>query len=117
MLLESPADPTHPLNRPQQAYGPDGLGILTVSGVPGYEALRQRLLPLAEAFAVRCFVCFGVCVCGCVASPMHAHAVLTTGGGSGGGAAATHAIKYHTRRALTLNAQHHKNTYSNCLAK
>ena len=36
-----------------QAYGPDGLGILTVSGVPGFAELRQRLLPLAQAFAVR----------------------------------------------------------------
>ena len=36
-----------------QAYGPDGLGILAVSGVPGLAELRQRLLPLAQAFAVR----------------------------------------------------------------
>lgn len=35
-----------------QAYGPAGLGILTVSGVPGFAELRQRLLPLAHAFAV-----------------------------------------------------------------
>lgn len=35
-----------------QAYGPAGLGILTVSGVPGFAELRQRLLPLAQAFAV-----------------------------------------------------------------
>lgn len=35
-----------------QAYGPTGLGILTVSGVPGFTELRQRLLPLAQAFAV-----------------------------------------------------------------
>ena len=45
-----------------QAYGPDGLGILTVAGVPGFAALRQRLLPLAQAFAVRhalsCSACF-----------------------------------------------------------
>ena len=37
---------------PMQAYGPDGLGILTVAGVPGFAELRQRLLPLAQAFAV-----------------------------------------------------------------
>lgn len=37
-----------------QAYGPTGLGILTVSGVPGFAELRQRLLPLAQEFAVRC---------------------------------------------------------------
>ena len=35
-----------------QAYGPDGLGALTVSGVPGYVELRKRLLPLAADFAV-----------------------------------------------------------------
>lgn len=35
-----------------QAYGPDGLGLLTVAGVPGFVELRQRLLPLAQAFAV-----------------------------------------------------------------
>lgn len=35
-----------------QAYGPTGLGILTVSGVPGFTELRQRSLPLAQAFAV-----------------------------------------------------------------
>ena len=37
---------------PVQAYGPDGLGLLTVAGVPGFVELRQRLLPLAQAFAV-----------------------------------------------------------------
>lgn len=30
-----------------QAYGSEGLGILSVSGVPGFLELRQRLLPLA----------------------------------------------------------------------
>ena len=35
-----------------QAYGPTGLGILTVSEVPGFTELRQGLLPLAQAFAV-----------------------------------------------------------------
>lgn len=35
-----------------QAYGPDGLGILTVAGVPKFVELRQRLLPLSQAFAV-----------------------------------------------------------------
>lgn len=34
-----------------QAYGSEGLGILTVSGVPGYPDMRQRLLPLAAKFA------------------------------------------------------------------
>lgn len=34
-----------------EAFGVDGLGILTVSGVPGLTPLRERLLPLARAFA------------------------------------------------------------------
>lgn len=34
-----------------QAYGPCGLGILTVRGVPQLSDLRQRLLPLAARFA------------------------------------------------------------------
>ena len=34
-----------------RAYGPDGLGILTVSGVPDVERLRQRLLPLSSKLA------------------------------------------------------------------
>jgi hypothetical protein len=36
-----------------QAFGPDGLGIIAVEGVPGYPALRERLLLLAERLAVR----------------------------------------------------------------
>ena len=36
-----------------QAYGPDGLGILLVAGVPELPELRQQLLPLAQRFAVR----------------------------------------------------------------
>jgi hypothetical protein len=36
-----------------QAYGTDGLGVLTVSGVPGFAELRRQLLPLAERIAVR----------------------------------------------------------------
>jgi hypothetical protein len=35
----------------RQGFGPDGLGIVTVSGVPGFPALRERLLPLAAALA------------------------------------------------------------------
>lgn len=35
-----------------QGYGPNGLGIITVCGVPDYQQLRQRLLPLAQDFAV-----------------------------------------------------------------
>ena len=33
------------------AFGEDGLGLLVVSGVPGYPQLRSRLLPLAARFA------------------------------------------------------------------
>lgn len=35
-----------------QGYGPNGLGIITVSGVPNFIELRRRLLPLAQQFAV-----------------------------------------------------------------
>lgn len=36
---------------PRQGFGPDGLGIVSVSGVPDFPALRERLLPLAAALA------------------------------------------------------------------
>ena len=36
-----------------QAFGPEGLGIIRVAGVPNVELLRRRLLPLAQQFAVR----------------------------------------------------------------
>ena len=36
-----------------QAFGPAGLGIIRVAGVPRVELLRRRLLPLAQQFAVR----------------------------------------------------------------
>lgn len=45
--------PASPIALPTQAFGPDGLGLLTVSGVPGYQELREQLLPLAAEFAVR----------------------------------------------------------------
>ncbi|GBF96577.1 hypothetical protein Rsub_09160 [Raphidocelis subcapitata] len=35
----------------QEGFGPDGLGIVTVSGVPDFPALRERLLPLTAALA------------------------------------------------------------------
>lgn len=35
-----------------QAYGPDGLGILTVAGIPTLPELRQQLLPLSNQFVV-----------------------------------------------------------------
>jgi isopenicillin N synthase-like dioxygenase len=34
-----------------KGFGPDGLGILTVSGIPDFPALRTALLPLATEFA------------------------------------------------------------------
>jgi isopenicillin N synthase-like dioxygenase len=34
-----------------RAFGYDGLGLLTVRGVPGFEARRQALLPLSREFA------------------------------------------------------------------
>ena len=44
-------DPLKPnqtlVDRIQEAFGPDGLGILAVEGVPEFEALRQNLLPLS----------------------------------------------------------------------
>ncbi|WIA16303.1 hypothetical protein OEZ85_013004 [Tetradesmus obliquus] len=47
-LLDPSADLTEALWR---GFGPDGLGIVTVSGVPDYPALRDALLPLAQQFA------------------------------------------------------------------
>lgn len=35
----------------KDAYGPDGLGILAVSDVPGFTEARARLLPLASKLA------------------------------------------------------------------
>ena len=32
----------------ETAYGPDGLGILAVRGVPGYQEARKEMLPLAQ---------------------------------------------------------------------
>lgn len=34
-----------------EAFGPSGLGLLTVRNIPGYPELRKRMLPLAAAFA------------------------------------------------------------------
>jgi hypothetical protein len=34
------------------AYGPDGLGVLVVAGVPQFERLRRELLALAPKLAV-----------------------------------------------------------------
>lgn len=39
------------LRRIGEAFGPDGLGLLTVSGVPGYAEARGALLPLASRLA------------------------------------------------------------------
>jgi hypothetical protein len=46
-----PPCPPSPLLPPQKGFGPDGLGIVTVSGVPRFPELRGRLLPLAAALA------------------------------------------------------------------
>ena len=35
----------------EKGFGPDGLGIITVSGIPDFSALRTALLPLATEFA------------------------------------------------------------------
>ena len=34
-----------------QAYGPNGLGALTIAGIPKYVELRQRLLPIGYKVA------------------------------------------------------------------
>eukprot|EP00924_Labyrinthula_sp_SR-Ha-C_P002661 augustus_masked-scaffold_13-processed-gene-3.12-mRNA-1 protein AED:0.17 eAED:0.19 QI:0/-1/0/1/-1/1/1/0/355 len=39
------------LNQIEKAYGPDGLGILTVKNVPNYQRLRENLLTLAPKVA------------------------------------------------------------------
>lgn len=36
----------------RQAFGYEGLGLLTVSGVPGLAEYRAALLPLARRFAL-----------------------------------------------------------------
>ena len=40
-----------------QAYGPEGLGILTVAGVPSFLELRREVLPLTAEFVVRMLAC------------------------------------------------------------
>jgi len=51
-MSQLPAQPQpYPRNQHPQGFGPDGLGIVTVSGVPDFPALRRRLLPLAAALA------------------------------------------------------------------
>jgi hypothetical protein len=34
-----------------QAYGPDGLGALTIAGIPGYSSARKSLIPLSHTLA------------------------------------------------------------------
>ena len=46
------------------AYGPGGIGLLTISGVPGFVDLRQKLLPLASRLAVRAHAPRQVTWCG-----------------------------------------------------
>jgi hypothetical protein len=50
--LPSCFNPSFSLQPLHQAYGPHGLGVLTVSGVPGFVERRASLLPLAHNFAV-----------------------------------------------------------------
>eukprot|EP00854_Cymbomonas_tetramitiformis_P003145 gene3145-3987_t len=47
-LLDEDADLSAEI---EEAYGPAGLGLLTVSGVPGLAEKRSALLPLAQRFA------------------------------------------------------------------
>eukprot|EP00850_Spirogloea_muscicola_P014009 SM000098S25089 [mRNA] locus=s98:139183:143320:- [translate_table: standard] len=47
-LLDDSHDLTEAI---EAAYGPDGLGILTVSGVPSYSSLRMSLLQLTQQVA------------------------------------------------------------------
>jgi hypothetical protein len=46
------ADPSADLTTAiEAAFGPDGLGIIVVDGVPGYPEARKALLPLASRLA------------------------------------------------------------------
>ena len=52
-LIQNPPITAHGDNACcSQAYGPEGLGILLIAGVPHLSELRHALLPLAERFAV-----------------------------------------------------------------
>lgn len=46
-----------------RAYGPDGLGALTVSGIPEYVELREKLLRLSYTLAHLPEVCFHCRAC------------------------------------------------------
>lgn len=50
-------------------FGPNGLGIVTVSGVPDFVERREELLPLAQAFAVR--ACRRASQCPCCDEQTH----------------------------------------------
>ncbi|EIE20063.1 Clavaminate synthase-like protein [Coccomyxa subellipsoidea C-169] len=50
LLSSDPAMKAFLLSAVAQAYGPNGLGILTVAGVPTLLDLRQQLLPLSSQF-------------------------------------------------------------------
>lgn len=52
--------------RPTQAYGPDGLGILVIAGIPGLTDLRSNILPQAASLAV----------CTASKTPLHLHPTL-----------------------------------------
>ena len=44
-----------------QAYGPHGLGILSIAGIPGLPEMRRRLLPLSTQFVVRPWLGLWLC--------------------------------------------------------
>ncbi len=53
------------LLQPTQAYGPDGLGVLVIAGIPDLREIRKSLLPLVHQLAVgswRLLELFRVCV-------------------------------------------------------
>lgn len=46
----------------EQAFGYDGMGILTVSGVPGLNPKREKLLPLAFQYVLAGLSVYAVCI-------------------------------------------------------
>jgi hypothetical protein len=45
-----------------KAYGPGGLGALTISGIPQYPELRTKLLPLGKLFFCVAIICVLSCL-------------------------------------------------------
>lgn len=49
VTLENLSDPNYDFaSAIEKAYGPDGLGVITVSGIPEWEQLVNRTIPLAH---------------------------------------------------------------------